>query len=172
MKSKTLSYAEEQLESALSEERNEDDKRFMEALSNAEINSTEKCLFKSHQLSDFGKGAMDEVIVLGTPYMIIVKGIEEDDALKKCWGYCDCTSKEIIVTCLDDAMKVDSIGTRPKEILKKTVRHEIVHAFLWESGLYSNTNNFEQWACNEEMIDWIAMQGVKIMRAWAEVDVI
>lgn len=46
----------------------------------------------------------------------------------------------------------------------KIVRHEIVHAFLKESGLDCNSD----WARNEEIVDWIALQGPKIMAAWTE----
>ena len=36
---------------------------------------------------------------------------------------------------------------------KKVIRHELVHAFLFESGLSVNS-----WADNEEIVDWIAIQ--------------
>lgn len=50
---------------------------------------------------------------------------------------------------------------------KQTIRHELVHAFLDESGLQENSNQFEgSWATNEEMVDWIALQGPKIYEAW------
>ena len=47
---------------------------------------------------------------------------------------------------------------------KKVVRHEIVHAFLTESGLAENSF----WAQNEELVDWIAIQGPKLIKAWQE----
>lgn len=50
---------------------------------------------------------------------------------------------------------------------KQTLRHEIVHAFLSESGLSHNSACAEMpWAKNEEMVDWIAIQGEKIYEAW------
>lgn len=53
---------------------------------------------------------------------------------------------------------------------KYTLRHEIVHAFLNESGLMDCSFSVDHpWAKNEEMIDWIALQGEKIYRAWQEV---
>lgn len=51
---------------------------------------------------------------------------------------------------------------------KKTLRHEITHAFLFESGLEDNSNEADAWARNEEMVDWIAFQGPKIYAAWQE----
>ena len=53
--------------------------------------------------------------------------------------------------------------------MKTTLRHEIVHAFLGESGLSANSNETDAWARNEEMVDWIAIQGPKIWKAWKEV---
>ncbi len=50
------------------------------------------------------------------------------------------------------------------EIIRRTARHEIVHAFLAESGLDQNSD----WARNEEIVDWIALQGPKIFKAWQE----
>lgn len=40
---------------------------------------------------------------------------------------------------------------------KKVLRHEIVHAFLYESGLWQNAYGSKCWAKNEEMIDWMAI---------------
>ena len=52
---------------------------------------------------------------------------------------------------------------------KKTLRHEIMHAFLNESGLSDSSNQYGgAWAKNEEMVDWIALQGEKIYNAWKE----
>ena len=38
-----------------------------------------------------------KIDVLGTKYTIAEKAIDEDDYLKNCDGYCDKTSKKIIV---------------------------------------------------------------------------
>ena len=52
----------------------------------------------------------------------------------------------------------------------QVVRHEILHAFLYESGLWSNSNEFESWALNEEMVDWFAIQFPKIFNAFKEAE--
>ena len=41
---------------------------------------------------------------------------------------------------------------------KKILRHEIIHAFLYESGLDINSHDIDQWARDEEMVDWMAIQ--------------
>lgn len=46
----------------------------------------------------------------------------------------------------------------------QVIRHEIVHAFLHESGLDSNTN----WARNEEIVDWIAIQFPKLEKTFGD----
>ena len=54
--------------------------------------------------------------------------------------------------------------------MKQVVRHEIIHAFLYESGLWSNSNSSDCWALNEEMVDWFAKQFPKLAAAFREVD--
>ena len=50
----------------------------------------------------------------------------------------------------------------------KVIRHEIVHAFLYESGLDVNSLSGGAWAKNEEMVDWMAIQIPKILKAFQE----
>lgn len=53
---------------------------------------------------------------------------------------------------------------------KEVLRHEIVHAFFDQSGLSDSSLNLDVvWAKNEEMVDWIAIQGPKIYKVWKEV---
>ena len=53
-------------------------------------------------------------------------------------------------------------------ILRKNKRHEIIHAFLFESGLAENS----EWAQNEEMVDFFAIQFPKLMEAFKNADAI
>lgn len=62
---------------------------------------------------------------------------------------------------------------QPESVLieceKQNLRHEIVHAFLFESGLNDNSSVYKSgWATNEEMVDWFALQGPKIYKAWQD----
>ena len=52
--------------------------------------------------------------------------------------------------------------------MKKVLRHEIVHAYLCESGLEHCSLGEDSWATNEEMVDWMAIQGPKLYKAWEE----
>lgn len=76
-------------------------------------------------------------------------------------------------------MKVDILGTEytvtestaaeDKFLIDKVLRHEIIHAFLFESGLQENYHN-EKWGHDEIMIDWFAIQFPKIQKAFYEAD--
>lgn len=50
---------------------------------------------------------------------------------------------------------------------KRTIRHEIVHAILFESGLDHNAD----WPRNEEIIDWIAIQFPKLLEIFKSLKV-
>lgn len=113
-----------------------------------------------------------EINVLGTPYKITVKKYNEDEAFERCsfCGYCDGYSKEIVVC---DMSTYKGWENEPEKIIiaaqKETLRHEIIHAFLNESGLSCNRHQTQfSWAKDEEIVDWIAIQGVKIYKAWTE----
>ena len=116
------------------------------------------------------------VNILGTEYKIIVKKYQEDESFEKnsIAGYCDGYAKEIVICDMTTYKGWELEPEKTAKIAQKeTLRHEIVHAFLWESGLSDNTRPTEcGWARNEEMVDWIALQGTKIYRAWKECDAI
>lgn len=110
--------------------------------------------------------------ILGTEYTITVKKYDEDEAFQRrsIGGYCDGYTKQI-VAC--DMTTYAGWENEPAEVAgiatKQNIRHEIVHAFYAESGLSDNTFPYDgPWAGNEEMVDWIALQGPKIYRAWQE----
>lgn len=104
-----------------------------------------------------------KVNVLGTDYTVTVTNEDEDPRLTDCDGICDDTTKEILV---EDYSNADPLASKRNLSVqrKKVIRHEITHAFLFESGLAENSD----WAQNEELVDWIAMQGPKLCDAWRE----
>ena len=107
------------------------------------------------------------VHILGSIWTIREQSVSENDLLQNCDGYCDWTTKEMVVEREQNGTLGD-MGT----YIRKVLRHEIVHAFLFESGLYEASAPTEAWAKNEEMVDWIARQGQKIYAAWKEVGVL
>ena len=80
-------------------------------------------------------------------------------------GFCDDSVKEIFVDSLE---KIDKSCAKNdlESYKKKVLRHEIKHAFLCESGLAECSD----WATNEEMVDWIARQGLKLYEAWKQAE--
>lgn len=114
------------------------------------------------------------VNILGTEYIILKKTYEEEPYLKEnsLSGYCSSLNKEIIIL---DLNKVESWNKEKQSIrdvaMKETIRHEIIHAFLNESGLQDSSYKYDgAWANNEEMVDWIALQFPKMLKAFKEAD--
>lgn len=102
-----------------------------------------------------------EVNILGTEYDLLEVPKKDDPTLVNNDGYCDTSAKKMIV----DEMKEKEPGM--KEDLsyyqKQVKRHEIIHAFLFESGLDACC----EWFC-EEMVDWMSIQFPKIQKAFKE----
>jgi hypothetical protein len=111
---------------------------------------------------------MKTVNVLGTDYKIYFRSINDDDTFEVCDGYTDWTTKEIAVR-VENETNVGSLNDM-NVFVKKVLRHEIVHAFLFESGLAECSGETEAWAKNETMVDWFAHQGEKIYKAWKEAE--
>ncbi len=103
------------------------------------------------------------VSILGTDYTIEELDVEEDAALNDIDGYCDKTSKRVVIR------KYKKIDLDNPDVYRKTIlRHEIIHAFLFESGLHENFSH-PQFGHEETMIDWIAVQFPKMMNVFEEV---
>ena len=103
--------------------------------------------------------------ILGSEWNIKFGNEEQYPNLKNMDGYCDQSTREIIV---DDMEKYqEQLGSKADlpSYRKQVTRHEIIHAFLFESGLDISSVKAESWATNEEMVDWIAIQMPKIIAA-------
>ena len=109
---------------------------------------------------------MTRLNILGSEWLVFKRREEDDERLKENDGYCDWTTKKIVIREIPTGQKNSVEDLRFYE--KTCLRHEIVHAFLYESGLCHNSKDVESWAMNEEMVDWIALQGQKIHKAWIE----
>lgn len=97
--------------------------------------------------------------ILGTEYEIVVDSTGKNPKLKNANGSCELYSKKIIV-------EGDYDNDPDNEYLKKKVlRHEIVHAYFYESGINS-------WCQDEALVDWIALQIPKILHTMKEANCI
>lgn len=104
-----------------------------------------------------------KVNVLGTVYRI--KYVPSLDGRG---GETDFYTKEIRISEQNDIpaeYKTDNL----KEMQRHVLRHELIHAFLFESGMDQSSAAHEAWAVNEEMVDWMAIQMPKIMFAYESV---
>lgn len=108
--------------------------------------------------------------ILGTEYKIYpCVPVEEDDNLRDRFCYCQPIGCKIVITDMNSVESWKEVDDACKQRqIKATLRHEVIHAFLAESGLWSNSNSADCWAMNEEMIDWIAMQFPKILQVFEE----
>lgn len=100
-----------------------------------------------------------EVNILGVKYKIIeVPGNDTFD------GLCDTSIKQIKIVEYAPSDEPHVKGDL-KYVRQKTIRHEIVHAFLYESGFDSNVPDSD-----EMLVDWIAIQAPKLFEAFAEAE--
>lgn len=114
-----------------------------------------------------------KINILGTEYVISYLNYNDDPYFKKhnSVGYCDFYNKLIVIckaetypTCDDPNDQITASKTQ-----KETLRHEIIHAFLYESGMNESSHICElAWSRNEEMVDFFAIQGPKIVKAWKD----
>lgn len=119
---------------------------------------------------------MKEVNILGTEYTISFVKISECEYLKEkhfC-GSCNSITKEILIGDASEEEFFDKLSPKEQEIVTKEImRHEIIHAFMNESGLQDNSLQYcSGWAKNEEMIDWIAIQFPKMLQVFKEAECI
>lgn len=83
---------------------------------------------------------------------------------------CNSHNREIYIKISKDKDMTESGRER---MMKKDLRHEILHAFLFESGLSSSTyGHVGAWAEHEEMVDWFAIQLPKIFKIFNELDIL
>ena len=79
---------------------------------------------------------MLKINILGAEYTIEYLKRDDDPLFKKriADGYCDQSSRRIVLRTEDEDDDIDNYSV----YLKKNIRHEIVHAFLYESGIGGN----------------------------------
>ena len=116
---------------------------------------------------DGGTMFAETVNILGTDWTIKVMDKHENKALKVMDGYCDYTTHIIVIDKFNGKPNPAKKQDR-EEYRRSCLRHEIIHAFLYESGLAHCSLSPRSWAMNEEMVDWIAQQHTKIHAAYIE----
>ena len=101
------------------------------------------------------------VDVLGRTWEVIVCTESDDPRLEGFDGFTDQTCQQIVIADRSDEATVKDLMA----CVMNTLRHELVHAFLYESGLGSSWTHVLS-GHDEEMVDWMAYQMPKIMEAY------
>lgn len=113
-----------------------------------------------------------KIKILGTPYIVryttMKKVAKVMRAQKGDYAGYHAGYKHEIGVATD--LKI-SVGNGREELIKKTLRHEIIHAFLFESGLGYDSCPSESWAANEEMVDFFAHQSHKIFKTFEKLGI-
>jgi len=104
----------------------------------------------------------NKISVLGTTYQIEWRNLIEDATLIESDGYCDDSAKKIVLS--NDERALPGRKGNLAAVRRKQLRHEIIHAFLSESGLAENSD----WAQNEEVVDWMAIQFPKLIEVFGQ----
>lgn len=117
-----------------------------------------------------------KVSVLGTEYAIERRKFDDEEkfAKFKIDGWCDTSGKQIVFCDMRTHPALED-GTEQncKRLENEIVRHELIHAFLNESGLQESSNCFDgAWAKNEEMVDWIALQFPKMVIVFEQLNIL
>ena len=103
-----------------------------------------------------------KINILGTEYKLTVCSEDEDLRLNGMDGLTDETTKELLIESYEKNKDDPNCKQNLQVQINKVKRHEIIHAFLFESGLAENS----AWAQNEEMVDFFAIQFPKLLKAF------
>lgn len=117
------------------------------------------------------KNKNTKIGILGTTYKVLFKSSDEEPRLQHNWGFTDHLAKEIYIST-ECEKETDDTCKNLKEFRNKVLRHEIIHAFLCESGLKECSYDTIAWAYNEEMIDWFAIQSPKIFKIYKQLNIL
>lgn len=104
-----------------------------------------------------------KVNILGAEYAIQITELKDEDLD----GDCDSTSKTIRIRS-DNTCNV--LGF--EELQRVALRHEIIHAFMFESGLGFSWEHPGKFGHDETTVDWFARQFPKILKIYQELDIL
>lgn len=104
-----------------------------------------------------------KINILGSEWNVEYRNADADSQLKENDGYTDPSVKLIVIENKKDDCEIQDFQCMQKENLW----HEIIHAFLFESGLGFNLEHCE-FGHEGTMIDWIAIQFPKMLKVFEE----
>ena len=102
---------------------------------------------------------MKKINILGTEYEFAINDNECREMNAD--GLCKFYDKKILFRSAENMLEPDC-SSETKEIRQQEVkRHEIIHAFFAESGLFDYSDN-------EQLVNWIAIQFPKMLEVFKE----
>lgn len=104
-----------------------------------------------------------KVNIFGTEYKITLKELKDSDVD----GFTDYTEKAIVIRS-DNYNEVGNF----EWLQKKPLRHELIHAFMAESGLQANWEHVQKFGHDETTVDWITIQSPKMFKIFQELDIL
>ena len=107
------------------------------------------------------------VDILGSKWTI--KYVDDDTAFEQANGFDNDVAREIVIENVkmkNDPLSYDMQSQYTNQ--KRVLRHELIHAYLYESGLGDSSNSCDAWAVNEEMVDWFARNIPKMIITFKE----
>ena len=104
--------------------------------------------------------------MLGTEYTILFD-VPEEEMPENSDGCMDQSIRTIKIAKLEtNRNSVQDIESYKRKVL----RHEIIHAFFYESGLWNNSGMSEAIGQDETITDWIAIQFPKMLKVFKKAD--
>lgn len=116
-----------------------------------------------------------KINILGTEYTIKNVKISECNILKENhWsGLCNSVTHEILVGIPTEEEFFGKLTEQEQTlVVKEILRHEIIHAFMNESGLQDNWQHAQQFGHDETTVDWFALQSPKIFNVFKELELL
>lgn len=104
-----------------------------------------------------------KINILGSEWSIEHRNVNADPLLTERSGYTDPSINLIVIANRRNEDDVHNF----EAVQQQTLRHEIVHAFLFESGLGMSFTHPE-YGHDETVVDWIALQFPKLQKAFEE----
>nr|DAT58417.1 MAG TPA: Protein of unknown function (DUF1570) [Caudoviricetes sp.] len=111
-----------------------------------------------------------KVNVLGSEWSVVFGTEKEYPSLSEMDGYADFSIHQIVIDTMEKTDGQIGFKRDMTAYKKQVIRHEIIHAFLYESGLEACSTTSDNWAVNEEMVDWFAIQSPKIFKVFSELE--
>ena len=105
--------------------------------------------------------------ILGSEWTMRVRKSEDESCLKNADGVTDRSTKTMYIRADQDG--VDNPLEDYTRYQKEVKRHEIIHAFLFESGLGNETYHPE-YGHDEQIVSWFAIQFPKLQKAFEQAD--